>query len=174
MPNVCQVPFSFTVPAGGNANSLHHTAALQEIFLTSSLSSLLQMTPAQERTARHLKALMENMKIILGSNGVRNSVYFPSVPVQCCSHSMFLSCRKKGKGRANGVSSPCKCSNNKQSVCICGFQEENERSCSWCLQSLGHWRSERGNLVIAPACHPATIVEGNHWGKRLPNKSRKR
>lgn len=76
MPNVCQVPFSFTVPAGGNANSLHHTAALQEIFLTSLLSSLLQMTPAQERTARHLKALTENMKIILGSNGVRNSVFF--------------------------------------------------------------------------------------------------
>lgn len=62
------------VPPGGVANSYYRTAALQETFLTSSLSFPLQMTPAQERIARYLKAPMENMKIILGSNGVRPSV----------------------------------------------------------------------------------------------------
>lgn len=64
------------VPPGGNANSCYSTATLRETFLTSSLSLPLQMMPAQERIARYLKAPMENMKIILGSNGVRSSICF--------------------------------------------------------------------------------------------------
>lgn len=59
----------------GHANSCN-PVVLQETFLTSSLSCPSQMMPAQERTARGLKAPMENMKIILGSSGVRSRVIF--------------------------------------------------------------------------------------------------
>lgn len=64
------------VSPAGNANSCCHPVVLLEAFVTSSLSFPSQMMPAQERTARCLKAPTENMKIILGSSGVRSSVCF--------------------------------------------------------------------------------------------------
>lgn len=64
------------VSPAGTANSCCDLAVLQETLLTSSLSFPAQMMPAQERTARCLKAPMENMKTILGSSGVRSSVCF--------------------------------------------------------------------------------------------------
>lgn len=115
MPTVCWVCFSCMVSPAGNANSWCCPVVLQETFLTSSLSFPSQMMPAQERTARCLKAPMESMKITLGSSGVRSSVCFVVFLSPWFTWHIFQLLKER-KGRVTGVSSPYIWSNNKQSV----------------------------------------------------------
>lgn len=150
MPTVCWVCCSCMVSPAGNANSCCRPAVLQETFLTFSLSFPAQMMPAQERTARCLKAPMENMKIILGSSGVRSSVcfvvflgpWFSAVPV-----SQLL---KERKGRATGVSSPYIWSNNKQSVSWMCW-------CEW-IPSKGPAKCSLWLALGSPAIYPSMVL----------------
>lgn len=139
--------------SAGNANSCYHTAALQETFLTSSLSFPLQMMPAQERIARYLKAPMENMKIILGSNGVRSSVYFWfSLVLGSVLFTRHISqLLRERKGRATGVSSPYRWSNNKQSVSwTC--------RCEWIPSKGPSVKCSPWSALGPPAIYPSMVL----------------
>lgn len=91
-----------------------------------------QTMPAQERTARCLKAPMENMKIILGSSGVRSSV-----------------CSVERKGRVAGVSSPYIWSNKQSVSWMCW--------CEW-LPSKGPAKCSLWSALGPPAIYPSMVL----------------